>query len=359
MKQNPSSEIKVGIFVTIVLALLMMVILVLSSKSTFFERTYRLETSFTNVAGLAEGAAVRLAGVDVGYVQSVRFSEDAERTRVFVTFTVDQDALLRITRDSRATIDTMGLLGKKYIELVPGEPSSGFVREGDSITGVDPVDFVRELQRAGEIIDNINTLSSSIREVVASIRGDGEATDLSRAITSLKNVIRGVEEGPGMAHALIFDESREAIVADVADAVGDLRGIVGDIREGEGTLHALIYGRGGREVVENLGAATEAIEELLVELRDGEGTLHRLIYGSERDEIVDELVATARNLREITGTIRAGEGTLGALVMDPSVYEDIKRITGGVERSRALKWLIRYTVRRQERRGESGEADAY
>ena len=359
MKKGSGYEVKVGIFVTVVLALLMMVIIALSSKSTMFERTYFLETNFSNVGGLSEGAVVRLAGVDIGYVRRIRFAEDVDEPRVYVTFSVDTEGLLRLTKDTRATIQSSGLLGNKYLALVPGDPGTGFVKEGATMKGVDPVDFTDQLQNAGGAIDSIGALAESIRQVVDSIGGEGKSTDLSRAITSLKNIVAGIETGPGLAHALIFDPRREAIVEDLAGAVHDLRVIIADIREGEGTISTLIYDDKGGEVIANLAGATEAIEEVLLEVRDGQGTLHKLVYGTQREDIVDELSRTAENLRAVSETIRRGEGTLGGLIYDPTIYEDVKKITGEVSRSRVLKSIIRCTLRRAESKRERKARDAY
>ena len=49
-----------------------------------------------------------------------------------------------------------------------------------------------------------------------------------------------------------------------------------------------------------------------------------------------------------TARIERGEGTLGGLINDPSIYEDLKKLTGEVERNRVLKTYIRYVVRQRE-----------
>ena len=49
--------------------------------------------------------------------------------------------------------------------------------------------------------------------------------------------------------------------------------------------------------------------------------------------------------------MRAGKGTIGALMVDPSVYEDVKLLLGNVERNKALRALVRYSIEKDEKVG--------
>ena len=349
MKKGTSSELRVGVFVVIALGLLMAAVLVLSARTSVFRRAYRLHTNFSNVAGLTGGADVRLAGVSVGYIGDLRFPADPAKAGVRVDFTVNSKAMERLTKDSHATIATMGLLGAKYIELVPGDPASGRVKQDDAIQGVDPMDYMKELERAGTIVHDVGALSQAIQRLVESLNGQGPPTDVSQAVTSLKNIIASVETGPGLAHELLVSGKREAIADDLAAAIHDLKEMVAEVRGGRGTLHALLYDPKGEQIVDNLRRATDAIQSVLAEVRDGNGVLHGVIYGGKKGEdIAADLETTAANLRAITDVIRSGQGTLGGLIVDPTIYEDALKITGEVKRSNLLKAVIRYVIKHRE-----------
>ena len=51
---------------------------------------------------------------------------------------------------------------------------------------------------------------------------------------------------------------------------------------------------------------------------------------------------------QMTGYMKAGQGTLGALVVDPTVYEQLVQVLGGVGRSRVLRALVRYAISRDD-----------
>jgi phospholipid/cholesterol/gamma-HCH transport system substrate-binding protein len=77
---------------------------------------YSLHARFDHIDGLAMGSDVRIAGVKVGSVMSARV--DPQTYQADVTFTV-QNAV-KLPGDSSAEVTSDGLLGGKYLSLVPG-----------------------------------------------------------------------------------------------------------------------------------------------------------------------------------------------------------------------------------------------
>ena len=71
---------------------------------------------FDDIGGLKPRAAVRSAGVLVGRVSSIGF--DDKRYQAVVTLEIDSS--VSFPKDSSAQILTAGLLGEKYVGLLPG-----------------------------------------------------------------------------------------------------------------------------------------------------------------------------------------------------------------------------------------------
>ena len=63
------------------------------------------------------------------------------------------------------------------------------------------------------------------------------------------------------------------------------------------------------------------------------------------------------DLAAMTGYMKAGRGTLGALVVDPTVYEQLVQVLGGVGRSRILRALVRYAISRDDEKGAARVVD--
>ena len=54
------------------------------------------------------------------------------------------------------------------------------------------------------------------------------------------------------------------------------------------------------------------------------------------------------DLRDIVRDMKQGKGTIGALLVDPSIYEDMKRVLGNVERNSVLRALVRYSIKQDQ-----------
>jgi phospholipid/cholesterol/gamma-HCH transport system substrate-binding protein len=99
--------------------------------------------------------------------------------------------------------------------------------------------------------------------------------------------------------------------------------------------------------VAQFGGAAEELQLTLKGVREGNGIAHSVIYGDEGSQaLMQNLNAMSGDLRQIVADVRAGKGTLGALLVDPSVYEDLKMVLGNVERNKALRALVRYSIKR-------------
>ena len=95
---------RMGVFLTASIALLLAAVILLGRSQTLFAHRVRLHTAFENTSGLVVGAPVRLAGVDVGIVESIRFDRDLRQKNVHVTLVVDRRYLDRIRDDSVARL---------------------------------------------------------------------------------------------------------------------------------------------------------------------------------------------------------------------------------------------------------------
>jgi phospholipid/cholesterol/gamma-HCH transport system substrate-binding protein len=91
---------------------------------------YRVVVDFPEATALASQADVRIAGVDVGKVVHIEPSTTANLTRATIQMTT---RFAPIPRDTKAILRLKSLLGETYVELTPGNRSSGPVPDGGSL----------------------------------------------------------------------------------------------------------------------------------------------------------------------------------------------------------------------------------
>ncbi len=143
-------ELKVGVFVFVGLAILAVFILKIGDfRTAATGHPIHFVFHFTN--GVKVGAPVRFAGVDIGEIKDINFlpPQDEDKTRVKLSAWVRKD--VKIPRDSTVWVNTLGLLGEKYIEIMPGKNYADCVADNQIMIGNDPL----AMHELGEIAKNV------------------------------------------------------------------------------------------------------------------------------------------------------------------------------------------------------------
>src|SRR5207247_8169746 len=130
-------KFRVGVFVLVALAAFLVMVYALGARARLFEAHYTIHADFTEVAGLTEGATVRLAGVQIGRVTDVRLPGEPGG-KVRVDLTIARRYADRIRRDSIARIETQGLLGDKVGEVTVGSAAAPARKRGHEPGGGGP-----------------------------------------------------------------------------------------------------------------------------------------------------------------------------------------------------------------------------
>ena len=160
-------ELKVGIFISIAFMLLFIIVFSIGDV-VFFEKGYRIKATFGFANGIAESAPVRLAGVHIGDIDKIDifYDEEAQKTKVVLNAKITKK--VKIEKDAMARINTLGLLGEKYLEITPGTRTVGFLEEGGVLIGEDPV-YVEALTKDMKyLVDSASVIMQRLR--------DGEGT---------------------------------------------------------------------------------------------------------------------------------------------------------------------------------------
>lgn len=135
-----SRAFRLGLFIVTTLLILAAGVFLIGEKRFLFRHTYRLEAEFQNVAGLDNGADVRVGGIHLGTVKYISLPSGPSG-KLTVVMDMGDSTKNIIRQDSVATIKTEGLLGDKYVEVSFGSEKAGAIESGDMIKGETPVDF--------------------------------------------------------------------------------------------------------------------------------------------------------------------------------------------------------------------------
>jgi phospholipid/cholesterol/gamma-HCH transport system substrate-binding protein len=283
----------VGIFATVCLVILAVLIWQIEDINPFAEKGRQIDALFDSVAGLDEKASVRVAGVRVGRVDGVGLDGRKARVTLLLEKPVD------MPRGTIARVANLGLLGEKYIEIVPGPPGGPELPPGTVLPGVTPPTI-------DEAIAKINDIGTSIQEMTGTLSGADLGGNINHLMDELELTSREIR--------LLVAENR-----------ANLGATIGNFRE-----MSAVLSRELPRLAEQMNRTLTQIETLVA---DNRGQVSESL-GNIR-EVTDRLQTSVDNFNQISGKIARGEGTVGKLINDEEAYDKVvstlDSIQGGVE----------------------------
>lgn len=187
-----SNEIKTGI---VVLGGIAIAVLFFTKTTDIRTDKYELKTYFTYAGDLKPDATVKLSGVEVGRLISMKFVYD-KATKVECILELDGAAKVRT--DSIAYIGTAGFVGDAYIGITPGAAESEFAAPGSVIVSDDPVQMRLLMKKADDIANNLDSILVEVKSLVVDNRQglDNIVGNLEAATKNLEEFSEDVKDHP-------------------------------------------------------------------------------------------------------------------------------------------------------------------
>jgi len=162
MRSTRAVELSTGLFVLLGFAALFFLVTQITNRELSVNgNSYEVYAHFENIGSLRPGAAVSIAGVTVGRVESIAFDQRVYKAVVRMRINAGYD---QIPVDSDASIMTSGLLGGQYVGITIGGAEE-FLANGDRI----------------EFVQDALVLENLINQMVATFSRRGEDSEESRA----------------------------------------------------------------------------------------------------------------------------------------------------------------------------------
>ena len=251
-----SRQARLGLVVLVGIVGAVAFMFVIASQGNLLASTFTLRSQFNNVGGLLPGASVFYNGVGVGRVEAVNLP-NAPGQPITVLMEVDEEVRPLIREDSRAAIQTDGLVGNVIVALTAGSPGLPEVAEGGTIEGVDPFAFTEVTDRLFASVSRFDSLTINLTGITSDIRA-----------------------GEGTLGRFLYDEALyDNTVATTEEFQATLRTFTA-------RADALV------SVAEN---ASRGVDQILAKVNTGDGTVARFL---NEDDVYETFLATAEQLQE-------------------------------------------------------------
>jgi phospholipid/cholesterol/gamma-HCH transport system substrate-binding protein len=285
----------VGAFVIGGLLLFAVGLFLIGNRRLLFIDTIDVYAEFQEVAALAKGGKVRVAGMDAGEVDEIQFPRGpSEKFRVKMRVRKDLNPLIRL--DSVATIQNDGLVGNKFVQIQTGTGESPQVPDKGTIQSREPLDIADLLRMMSDTIQSANQMLADVQEgvydalaAVTSITTDAQTlmkemggdvrsifASTQRITSDLTTIVSNVKQGRGTIGKLVADEAlyasvksmaadAEKTMAAVREASLEAKGAIEDFRADKGAVKGFTGDaqqalRSARDAMADLADATEALK---------------------------------------------------------------------------------------------------
>ena len=197
------------------LAILAACVFLVGRQESKFGSNYQVRSEFGNVAGLSEGADVRVGGIRKGTVRSIRLPKTPDG-QITVTMDLAKETQTIIKRNSVASIQSEGLLGDKHVEISFGSEDAERLKGGETIDSEPPFDISDLLNKANQILDTSQGALESIQGATDNIgmitgkinTGQGTIGKLINDTTLYKQAAAGVtslhEDADALQHNFLL-----------------------------------------------------------------------------------------------------------------------------------------------------------
>jgi phospholipid/cholesterol/gamma-HCH transport system substrate-binding protein len=279
------TETKVGLFVIIAIAVFIAMTVGIGAFRFTSTGYIPYTVSFDDVSGLSKKAEVKIAGVKVGNIESIELTSNGKaQAKILV------DKKYDLYDNAYAVVRQEGLIGTKYLELIPGDPMLPKLHSGNT------------LARPGREAVSVDELLFKFKNI---------ATHVEQVTDSIKDAFTGQEKS----------EQLKSLIENLASASAKIDRISSSLdhvfTDNEDNL---------RKAIENISSATNSLKDDLPLIRDNVTNSTESLTRA-----ADEAHQTFSSITSISQKIDDGKGLLGKLINEDDMYRDIKTAVNSVK----------------------------
>lgn len=242
------AETKLGIFTVVGLVLFGFSLYFLGGLSV--TRTYDLNIKFNDVSGLPVKAPVKLAGVEVGKVKTIKI----EGEDVIVVAEIHDG--VKVREGAQFSVVMTGIIGSKYLKIVQGLPGAPLLKPNAYIDGANDIpmdvmvtqtmasikEFVDSVNNNGQMgqqlnqtMDELRQLSANLNQMIMALRPylTNSMQHLDVATARLSDLLTSLDQGEGVMGSLLKDQEMKT---EVKETVSDLRTTMAEVKNVVGKM---------------------------------------------------------------------------------------------------------------------------
>ena len=164
------TETSVGLFVLVAIIIFLYMIFQIGSLHFDYSKYHEYTICFSDVAGLNKKSDVQIAGVKVGWVDTIALVNNGSKVHATIKILKDY----KLHEDAYGLIRQDSFLGTKYMEIIPGDSVLPFVEPGCMLvkSSKKQVDIDSLMTKFYEIAHNLHDITNSLKKAIAGDEGN-------------------------------------------------------------------------------------------------------------------------------------------------------------------------------------------
>jgi phospholipid/cholesterol/gamma-HCH transport system substrate-binding protein len=302
------AELKVGIVILAAIAVMVVTMFKLGEAANLFTHRYDLIAYVKDGKGLTRGGSVTIDGQVVGDIKSIAFlpvSNDTTRN-LKITMEIDRRLQAQIRGDSRASIQTLGLLGDKVLDITSGSAKYNALQPGDVVPLSAALDYDQVIAQAGTAVTEFVGLTRDLRVISGDVvRGDGTLgqlvtnrslyDQLTATLKQTNQLMARLQNPNGTVGRLIDDPT---LYQNLVSAVASLDSVTGRLNSSQSSLGKLLR---DDSLYTHIVGMTVGADSLVHNLAGGKGFAGKMLRD---DQLYDQLLKAVTDLNVILDNIR-------------------------------------------------------
>jgi len=326
-KQLKWSQLKVGV-VVIVACIIFATLIILMNSGGIFTHKIVVKSYFPDASGLAEGAPVRLSGVDIGNVKAIRVVQGRPLAPVEVTMKVNTKYDFFLRKDSQTILSTAGVLGQTYINIDSSTAKGPPIADGDVLNSKEQPGYDDVVRAANSSLQNMDILLKRLDRIVSFVEsGQGSVGKLiydpslynqaRNTINQVQTLVNDVTAGNGSLGKLIEDDDLYNRANSTLDKINAM---IDDVNSGHGTIGKFLK---DPSMYDNANKTVANVKQLTDDINAGKGALGKLA----KDQVfADKLQNTMNRMSDMMDRLNSGQGTMGKLLQDETLYNNTNKL---------------------------------
>jgi phospholipid/cholesterol/gamma-HCH transport system substrate-binding protein len=286
MAQQRFTELRVGIFVVVSVAVVAGLILKFGKYERLATKNYEITAVFADVGGIVRDADVLYGGISVGKVRDITLDQTG---LLKVNVKLDIYESVKIRKDAKFIINQSGLLGDRYIDVVPQGATAEFLQAGDTVNGSASTDLTEAIHGA---VDILHQAASTIERVDKAIQRIDETVLSRQSLDHIDVSLANIEVASSNAVGLTLSVRGKVdnVLTKFSDAADNLSKTSKNVDQLVTANQDDI-----RSAMKNLAESTARVNDILARLEKGEGTVGKLLVDPT---LHDEIVHLVHNWRK-------------------------------------------------------------